>query len=1396
MRKLLTLFFVALTVCAAARQLTPEEAAAVATEFLNTHSPSRQAAKRVAVTPVKAKQVSDTDALRPFYVFNAAEDRGFVIVSGDDRAHKILGYSTAGRFDFDNLPPACEELLKQYEKEMEALSSMPSKAAESDNTISVSRPAIEPMITTKWGQWAPYNLECPVVSDITAPTGCVATAFAQVMNYHKWPERGAGSHAYEYGGNSYSIDFSDIEFDWDAMLDEYDNESSQRNQDAVSILMKACGYSVDMMYGVNASGAYTSNIIEAAHEYFDYSGQAFYANREDFTLDQWEAIIYSQLSKGLPIIYAGRSEYGGHCFVCDGYDGVGFYHFNWGWNGWDDGYFLLTGAPEALNGFIYDQGCIVNFYPSNKENIALSDGVFLYQTLDDGKVALIGLSDPNHKLGGEVVLPDEAVIGGVTYSVTTLLCSICDIIDLDNIVRAEIRLPMSSIPDEAFAYADKLEAIILPPTLLSIGRDAFRECKSLAGPLVIPSSTTSIGECAFLGCSGITGSLELPSSIIEIGYAAFMNCSGFTGSLELPSSIESIEMGAFSDCSGFTGSLELPSSIESIGIGAFSGCSGFTGSLNLPSSITEIGHNAFMHCSGFTGSLELPSSIESIGDGAFFGCSGFTGSLELPSSIKSIGVITFFGCSGFTGSLNLPSSVTEIGDEAFLGCSGFTGSLELPSSIESIGKGAFYGCSGFTGSLELPSSIKYIGATTFSGCSGFTGTLTIPESVTYIGEWAFASCSGFTGSLDIPDSVTQIGTQAFMRCSGFDGSLMLPNSLTSIPQQCFYGCSGLTGSLKIPDSVTSIGVDAFYGCSGFDGTLTIPESVTYIGDWAFDNCSGLSGSLELPNSVTYIGHKAFNNCSGFTGSLIIPNSVESIEKETFSGCSGFDGTLTIPESVTYIGERAFDNCSGFTGSLDIPDSVTQIGAHAFMRCSGFDGSLTLPNSLTSIPQQCFYGCSGFAGSLKIPDSVTSIEVDAFFDCSGFTGSLEIPNSVINIGEAAFCWCSGFTGSLEIPNSISTIENAVFSQCSGFTGTLTIPNSVTAIKSMAFLNCNGFEGTITIPESVIEIGDYAFYCDGNRNFNMMSATPPAIGHPFENACIGVPTGSGAIYRADENWALYDEIYEFGDANTDRRLNVADVAAVINDVVGKDNCSFNEFIADINFDDLVSADDATRIVDAILDYNSDASTLSASRNSGTLVSDNFRLDSDSNAIVEVRLSGAPDAVAFQCDLIAGEGLKIGDIEPEVAIGETHMMKVQSLGDSRMRVVVYSFENKMMETEGSLLTVHLHGDSPDVKGALRGENIFLATPDGADIELSYTGGENLNLSNITGVMEQKISVAVINGTVAIMNAKGMHIEIYNADGRLADSFVAASSAEYRNLPAGIYIIKTASSATKVVI
>ena len=415
----------------------------------------------------------------------------------------------------------------------------------------------------------------------------------------------------------------------------------------------------------------------------------------------------------------------------------------------------------------------------------------------------------------------------------------------------------------------------------------------------------------------------------------------------------------------------------------------------------------------------------------------------------------------------------------------------------------------------------------FFQCSGFTGSLTIGNSVQTIGKGAFSSCSRFTGSLIIGNSVQTIGEGAFQICSGFTGSLTIPNSVQTIGDNAFFQCSGFTGSLTIGDSVKTIGVRAFWHCEGFMGSLTIGNSVQTIGVRAFEDCKGFTGSLTIPNSVQTIGEGAFSGCSGLTGSLTIPNSIQTIGDFVFTECSGFTGSLTIPNSVQIIGEGAFSSCSGFSGSLIIGNSVQIIGDHAFQICSGFTGSLTIPNSVQTIGEGAFSGCKGL------------------------TGSLTIGNSVQIIGERAFSGCSGFIGSLTIGNSVQTIGEGAFQNCSGFTGSLIIPNSVETIGYFAFDYCNSFTSLI-IGKNVKTIGDdnygYAFNCGGLEYITCLAKIPPTAYNANFNYYnyqrpLYVPAESIDAYKTAFDWKDFQYINPLQIEATEITLNKTELSLMI-------------------------------------------------------------------------------------------------------------------------------------------------------------------------------------------------------------------------------------------------------------
>lgn len=288
------------------------------------------------------------------YVFSS-DVAGFIIASADDSILPLLGYSETGNFVADNLPPAMSAWLDDYVAQIQSQRKITTNLGSNLSTRSDWAP-VGPLVKTRWDQENPYNEDCWLImgdSKIQCPTGCVATAMAQVMNYFQYPEVGQGSIAYQPYGNAqgYSINFAEQPFDWANMLDSYEEgDYTPEEASAVAYLMKACGYSVRMLYSQTGSGADDFEILNALYTYFKYSPQSQFAIRSFYSDDEWKELLYTHLSTVGPAVYNGRASFGGHSFVCDGYDGEGYFHFNWGWSGLGDGYFLLGSLNPGVQG--------------------------------------------------------------------------------------------------------------------------------------------------------------------------------------------------------------------------------------------------------------------------------------------------------------------------------------------------------------------------------------------------------------------------------------------------------------------------------------------------------------------------------------------------------------------------------------------------------------------------------------------------------------------------------------------------------------------------------------------------------------------------------------------------------------------------------------------------------------------------------------------------------------------------------------------------------------------------------------------------------------------------------------------------------------------------------------
>ena len=320
--------------------------------------------RQAAVKTLNANKAKATLSKPTLEVYN--DGSSFTIVSRDDRFPEVLAYGV-GNFDIETAPANVKWWFEAVQRSMEKAvkENAPRRAA-------TTYTAVAPMMTTKWGQNAPYNNYCPVFEKekTKAPTGCVATAMAQMMNYQQYP----ASAKFE---GSYSIDDKDktemveTTYSWPYQLaygyylptadGEVANMSYTPLQgNKVAALMRDCGYAIGMSYDPSGSGGIVAYAGQAFVEKFSYPKQSVkYLDRNYYSDEEWMQMIASELGNNTPILYGGYSESGGHAFVFHGMDAEGKVYVNWGWDGMYDGYFAIDVLTPGSDDFSEGQEMVI-----------------------------------------------------------------------------------------------------------------------------------------------------------------------------------------------------------------------------------------------------------------------------------------------------------------------------------------------------------------------------------------------------------------------------------------------------------------------------------------------------------------------------------------------------------------------------------------------------------------------------------------------------------------------------------------------------------------------------------------------------------------------------------------------------------------------------------------------------------------------------------------------------------------------------------------------------------------------------------------------------------------------------------------------------------------------------
>ena len=348
-----------------------------------------------AQTPHKASGVSTSGQQEQayYYVYNAGNDGGYVIVSGDDRVEPILGYVEQGSFDPDNIPENMRSWLQLYADQIKFIVENDIQPGDpriqKRNKVIGTKHSVPELMKSRWNQGHPYNLTCPDYytnkdNDVHhyPATGCAATAMAQVINFYKYPAKTKAaipSHSKTYtlkDNSQQTVTVNAVpkgtKIDWENMRDTYscnDDHVHDAPDTAVANLMLYCGQSLKMGWGAS-SGADTSKSRDALVNYFGFDARAYWASRPNYSIDEWFDMLYDEMEAGYPVLYRGHSSGGGHAFVIDGFDGDNLFHVNWGWGGGSNGWFLISilnpgdnsgmGASSSSDGYSMTQGGVFN----------------------------------------------------------------------------------------------------------------------------------------------------------------------------------------------------------------------------------------------------------------------------------------------------------------------------------------------------------------------------------------------------------------------------------------------------------------------------------------------------------------------------------------------------------------------------------------------------------------------------------------------------------------------------------------------------------------------------------------------------------------------------------------------------------------------------------------------------------------------------------------------------------------------------------------------------------------------------------------------------------------------------------------------------------------------------
>ena len=1257
------------------------------------------------------------------------DNGGFAVISSDDKFESVIGVSSS-RFTGD-LPCGFKWWVETVNENMQKGIVSNSKKGKTRAPQNVS---VAPLITTTWGQGRPYNDNCTYThggDTYKCVTGCVATALAQIMNYYRHPASGTGSISYDvnYNNNEYTItyseDFSQSTYDWDNMLDSYNDyyytTTVDAHTQAVAKLMRDCGVASKMQYDVNSSGANFIDATYALKNFFSYGNSTAYYNRSNYEKDEWMNLIYNELDNGRPILYGGAEDNygnGGHAFILNGYNSSGNIYVNWGWDGYCNGYFDIDMLNPSGYQFNYLQNMIVvapdfdmhtlsvsasglgRVYYKNIGGSVIRDNKKEYDVKDGGNVTLFFTPDNGRQLESVTVNGTDVTsnISNNQYTISDIIADVNVVVTFESSTNADdVVINSTNFPDEAFQnwilnnIGVASDGVLTTTELESISTIDCREqqIQNLKGIEFFTKLNTLCCWRNRLSWLDVSHNVELTS----------LDCNeNQLTSLNVSNNVDLVDL----DCSNnHLSSLDVSNSLKLEKL--------YCNNNQLTS--LNLGDNTTL--------LQLLCGVNQLTSLDVSKNTALTDLHCYYNQLTSIDVTHNTLLRGFSCSENQLTSLD----------------LSKNSELRNLNCGSNM----FT-SLDLSHNPL------------------LEELVCQDNQLSLLNFGNITALTSIECGNNQLTSLDVSNCIALDYLNCRNNKLTNLDVS---NCSALTSLGCTQNQLTALDVShnpklTHLGCHE---NMLSSLDISHCTALKRLECVGnLLASLDLSKNTELIGlrceiNQLYNLDLSNNSSLAADNSLTCVTPQLPSTKITIFSGLTVnieqdPVSVLNISEGL---------AIPVPSSFD------FSKVTNLqlDGMVVM-GSVVIINHQKFLV---FADSESDPNSICGKILSYSYDTSNSaTGLMYVQVPLTYTGNATV-WTEPETDHAWIYSIIGS--NASIGSNAWATDDIIIPSvirgyTVTCIDNKAFFGCSGLT-SLTIPSTVTHMCDYVINgCIGLEKLIVMATTPPSISDVTfidYDIPLYVPEESVSAYKQADGWKNFSNILaigqKLGDANGDGEVNVTDIVEIVNAIMNKPSAKFVREAADMNNDNEINVTDIVCVVNVIMGTTNNSRAIA---DDIAIDNDQLALTVDENQMLQLSLENTGRYVAAQFDVRLAEGQTLENVRLNDERKHGHQVLWAALGNNIYRVVVYNMSGSaFIGNSGELLTIATSGE-----GNVTLENIIFVTD--RQVEKTFA----------------PLSV----GTTGIksLNALDAPADIYDMNGRI----VRKNATDTNGLRPGTYLLK----------